>query len=58
MDSDWLLLFNVEFIRFESVWVVDVLKESFLLTKADQKYSKNCEILLQFKIAVFHVNIH
>ncbi len=23
----------------------------------DQKYSKNCEILLQFKIAVFYVNI-
>jgi len=23
----------------------------------DQKYSKNCQILLQYKIAVFYVNI-
>ncbi len=33
--------------------------KSLLLIKAaiyDQKYSKKCEILLQFQIAVFYVN--
>ncbi len=36
------------------------LKESLLLTEAafiDQIYSKNSEILLEFKTAVFYVNM-
>ncbi len=52
---------NLEQERYISAMILNVIERSVFCSPKlhlfDQKYSKNFKILLQFKIAVFYVNM-